>query len=146
MKKTYTVLSVTHTKISPEKGSMIWQLRDKDGYERKVNAVTTLDKAGYVDSARPIYARETPLVDRLMLQVEGDEFTIDFSSFNEAMGYIKREVFEDMQKLEQASRLSSKINRLLLVATVLILCWLGWLTVESFAEFANANTHHHDVP
>lgn len=147
MKKNYTVLSVTHTKISEEKGSMIWTLLDRDvGSERKINAVTTLDAMGYIETVRPIYVRETPLVDRLMNQVEGDNFSIDFGPFNEAMGYVKREVYEDIKKLEQASKLSQRVNRILMVVTILIICWLVWLSIESFTDFANLSANHHELP
>ncbi len=115
---------------------MTWFLSDELSHSRKVTAVTTLDKQGYVCNARPVYARETPLVDVLMQHQEGDTFSIDFQSFNEEMGYLKRDVFADMQKLEQASKLSSQVNRLLIVLVVLIVVWLGWLTVQSFYDFA----------
>ncbi len=136
MKKTFTVLSVTHTPVSPERGSMTWFLSDELHHSRKVNAVTTLDKQGHISHARPVYARETPLIEALMQHEEGDTFSIDFQSFNEEMGYLKRDVFADMQKLEQASKLSSQVNRFLVVLLVLVMTWLGWLTVQSFYNFA----------
>lgn len=136
MKKTFTVLSVTHTPMSPAKGAMTWYLSDELNHSRKVTAVTTLDKAGHVTAARAVYVREVPLVDGLMQHVEGDTFAIDFQSFNEEMGYLKRDVFADMQKLEQASKLSGRVNRVLLIIVMLLLGWLAWLTVQSLQDFA----------
>ena len=115
---------------------MTWFLSDELHHSRKVNAVTTLDKQGHISHARPVYARETPLIEALMQHDEGDTFSIDFQSFNEEMGYLKRDVFADMQKLEQASKLSSQVNRFLVVLLVLVMTWLGWLTVQSFYNFA----------
>lgn len=148
MKKTYTIQSVTHTVISPEKGSMVWQLLDAaDGRLRKVNGVTTLDKAGLVDSTRSIYLRETPLVEELLLLNEGDTFTIDFTGFNQAQGYINREMYANMQQCERLSCLTRKLGRVLAVAGVLIVLWLGWMLYGSMTEFAHQQPlKHHELP
>ena len=136
MKKTFTVLSVTHTVVSPERGSMTWYLSDELSHSRKVTAVTQLNQAEQITAAKPVYNREKPLIDCLLYKQEGETFTIDFTSFNEEMGYLKREVFADMQTLEQAGKLSHRVNRILFWLVMLVICWLGWLTFDSFQDFA----------
>jgi hypothetical protein len=146
MKKTYTVLSITHTIISPGKGSIIWQLSDEQERPRKVNAVTSLDKQGLVDSARSIYAREAPLVAVLMQRTEGETFSIDFTPFNEANGYINREMYSNLQKCERLGCLARKVWRVLVVVGLLIVLWLGWTLYGSVAEFAHKQpTRPHEL-
>ncbi|MDQ5769590.1 hypothetical protein [Thiothrix subterranea] len=149
MKKTYTIQSVTHNAISPQKGSMVWQLLDADdGRLRKVNGVTTLDNAGLVDSVRSIYAREIPLVDELLLHDSGDSFTIDFSEFNQQQGYVERDMYLDMQNCEQLSNLSRRTWRVIAVVVLLVVLWLSWMLNTSMTKFAEQQPliHKHELP
>lgn len=147
MKKTYTILSVTHTAISPEKGSIGWSLRDELGRERKVNGITTLDKNSHIESARSIYAREAPLVDELLLHFEGDTFTIDFTAFNKAQGYINREIYADLQKYQRFSCLARRAGKALAVVGALAVLWLGWTFYTSVNEFAHQQPlKRHELP
>ncbi|MBU0654199.1 MAG: hypothetical protein KJ914_03600 [Gammaproteobacteria bacterium] len=136
MKKTYTIQTVNHTPISDEKGSIIWHLIEPDGRQRKVNGVTSIDKAGLIDSARSVYARETPLVESLLLHNEGETFSIDFTEFNKAQGYINREIYADMQRCQKFSCMVRKLGRVLAVAGILIVLWLGWTFYQSANQFA----------
>jgi hypothetical protein len=149
MKKTYTIQSVSRNAISQEKGSIVWQLLDAaDGRLRKVNGVTTLDKAGAIESVRSIYAREIPLVDELLLHNEGDTFTIDFSEFNQLQGYVEREMYLDMQHCERLSGLSRRTWRIVAVLTMLVVLWLGWMLNTSMTKFAQQQPliHKHELP
>lgn len=149
MKKTYTIQSVTHNAISPQKGSMVWQLLDADdGRLRKVNGVTTLDNAGLVDSVRSIYAREIPLIDELLLHDTGDSFTIDFSEFNQQQGYVERDMYLDMQNCEQLSNLSRRTWRVIAVVVLLVVLWLSWMLNTSMTKFAEQQPliHKHELP
>lgn len=147
MKKTYTVQSVTRTAISPEKGAIAWALQDEQGRERKVNGVTTLDKDGHITSARSIYSREAPLVEELLLHFEGDTFTIDFTEFNKAQGYINREIYADLQKCQRMSCLAREAGKVLAVAAVLAVLWLGWTFYASVNEFADQQPlKRHELP
>lgn len=148
MKKTYTIQSVTHNAISPQKGSMVWQLLDADdGRLRKVNGVTTLDNAGLVDSVRSIYARETPLVDELLLHDAGDSFTIDFSEFNQQQGYVERDMYLDMQNCAHLSTLSRRTWRVIAVLGLLVILWLSWMLNTSMTKFAEQQPliHKHEL-
>ncbi len=136
MKKTYTVQTVTHTPIAEDKGSIIWHLLEPDGRQRKVNGVTTIDKDGLIDSARSIYAREAPLVEALLPYNEGETFTIDFTEFNKAQGYINREIYTNMQRCEKFACMVHRVGRVLAVATVLVVLWLGWTFYNSANQFA----------
>lgn len=152
MKKTYTIQSVTHNAISPQKGSMVWQLLDADdGRLRKVNGVTTLDNAGLVDSVRSIYAREIPLIDELLLHDAGDSFTIDFSEFNQQQGYVERDMYRDMyrdmQNCEHLSNLSRRTWRVITVVVLLVVLWLSWVLNTSMTKFAEQQPliHKHEL-
>ncbi len=148
MKKTYTIQSVTHNAISPQKGSMVWQLLDADdGRLRKVNGLTTLDNAGLVDSVRSIYAREIPLVDELLLHDAGDSFTIDFSEFNQQQGYVERDMYLDMLNCEQLSNLSRRTWRVIAVVVLLVVLWLSWMLNTSMTKFAEQQPliHKHEL-
>lgn len=136
MKKTYTIQSVTHTAISDEKGSIIWHLTEPGGRQRKVNGITSLDKVGLINSARPVYVRETPLVEALLPRNEGETFTIDFTEFNSAQGYINREIYANMRRSERLACMVSKTGRYLAVAGLLIVLWLTWTFYNSANEFA----------
>ncbi|OQX12033.1 MAG: hypothetical protein BWK73_15955 [Thiothrix lacustris] len=149
MKKTYTIQSVTHNAISPQKGSMVWQLLDADdGRLRRVNGVTTLDNAGLVDSVRSIYAREIPLIDELLRHDEGDSFSIDFSEFNQQQGYVEREMYLDMQHCEHLSTLSRRTWRVIAVVVLLVVFWLSWMLNTSMTKFAEQQPliHKHELP
>lgn len=147
MKKTYTILNVTHAAISPEKGSIGWSLRDELGRERKVNGITTLDKDNHIEAVRSIYSREAPLVEELLLHFEGDTFTIDFTAYNKAQGYINREIYADLQKCQHFSCMALRAGKALAVAGVLAVLWLGWTFYTSVHEFAHQQPlKHHELP
>lgn len=148
MTKTYTIQTVAHTAVSPGKGSITWQLQDKaDGRVRKVSGVTDLDRNGAIESAHSIYVREAPLVEELLRHYEGDTFTIDFTGFNQAQGYIHREIYANMRKRERLGLLSHKAWRVLAVLSLLTLLWLGWSMYASFNKFSQEQPLiHHELP
>ncbi|EIJ32888.1 hypothetical protein [Thiothrix nivea] len=147
MKKTYTIQTVTHTVISPGKGSIIWELLDAaDDRQRKINGITTLDKDGVIEVARSIYTRESPLVEELLLHNEGDTFTIDFTEFNKAQGYINREIYANMKKCERMACLAQRVGQVLAVAAAVAVLWLGWTLFASVNEFAQQQPLTHHVP
>ena len=148
MKKTYTIQSLVCTEISPGKGSMVWQLRDAGDHRvRRVNGISTLDKQGVIEAVRSIYAREAPLVDELLLHHEGDTFSIDFTGFNQAQGYINREMYANMQKCEKLSCMVSRLWRVLAVVAILVVLSLGWMLNTSMTKFAEQQPliHKHEL-
>ncbi|WP_028487602.1 hypothetical protein [Thiothrix lacustris] len=149
MKKTYTIQSIVCTEISPGKGSMAWQLRDNaDERLRKVSGISTLDKNGLIESVRSIYTREAPLVEELLLCQEGDTFSIDFSDFNQAQGYINREMYANMQKCERLSCMVGKLWRVLAVMALLVILSLVWMLNSSMTKFSQQQPliHHEQLP
>lgn len=149
MKKTYTIQSIVCTEISPGKGSMAWQLRDNaDERLRKVSGISTLDKNGLIESVRAIYTREAPLIDALLLRQEGDSFSIDFTGFNQAQGYINREMYANIQKCERLSCMVGKLWRVLAVMALLVILSLVWMLNSSMTKFSQQQPliHHEQLP
>ena len=83
MIKNYTVKEKTHKIISSSKASVRYVLVDEQGEERVVEAVAKLGLAKRIKSIRPIYHRETPLVDALSKASLNDLISVDFSEFNQ---------------------------------------------------------------
>jgi hypothetical protein len=148
MQKTYTILSLVCTEISPGKGSMIWQLRDtSNDVVRKVNGLSNLDKQGLIESVRSIYSREAPLIEELLLHNEGDTFTIDFTGFNKVQGYIDREMYANLQQCERLSCIVGKLWRTLAVVGILVVLSLGWMLNTSMTKFSQQQPLiHHELP
>lgn len=82
MIKTFLIHAVKTTQISPGKGLMIWLVTDERRIPRKVMGLTETDDQGLVKTVKPVYSRETPLVDALSTLVRGDLVTVDFRPFN----------------------------------------------------------------
>lgn len=147
MKKTFTIHSVTRSTISPEKGSISWQVSDEFGRERKVSGVTTLDRDGRINSARSIYKREEPLVAELLLRNKGETFTIDFTAFNEANAFMSREAYANLQRYERLSSLGHRAWRVLAVVGVVAVLWLGWTLFVSMDTLSQPQqTRTHELP
>lgn len=148
MIKTFTIQDIVRTDISPEKGGMTWFLLDEQGKERRVQAVTDLDGAGEIAAVQPIFGRETPLVEELTQHAIGDTFTIDFTAFNQAQGYINREVYANMRKCEGMACLAQRAFKMLAVVAVVALLWLGWVFYSSVQHFSQQQplTRHHELP
>jgi len=146
MKKTFTVQSVKNNSISNGKGALVWQLSDELDRPRKVTGVTTLDKQGRILSTRAVYERETPLVERLLQQNEGDTFSIDFGPINAALDYQKREVYTNMRKIQQIGRLGDWVTQLLWALIVLVSCWLIWVLFDSVSHFIHFPASNHELP
>ncbi len=137
MKKTFTILSVRHKVLAKKKGLMIWQLRDENNQLRKVEAFTILDKNEFIKGFKAIHAREVLLVEELNHHVEGATFEIDFTHFNEAQGYLKREAFANMQQREKINELSNRVTRILLMTSFIVLvalCWQAYTAITSFTH------------
>jgi len=133
MKKTFTVHGLQHKEISPGKGSITWLLSDEKGVPRKIAGVTTIDKAGVIETITSVYKREIPLVKRLHAVEKGDTFTLDFSDFNEKEGYAPRDVYDDMRSVEKASGLAAGAHKyLLMVGAVAVL----WFTYTAFNDIS----------
>lgn len=82
MIKTFLVHAVKTTQVSPGKGLITWLVTDENRIPRKVLGVTETDEQGFVKAVKPVYSRETPLVDALKTLVRGDMVTVDFRPFN----------------------------------------------------------------
>lgn len=143
MKKTFTVREMHHKEISPGKGSIVWLLADEAGLPRKVNAITDVAGDGVIEKMRPVYKRETPLVERLHYMNEGQTFIIDFSSYNQQENYAPREVYSHMRTLERVGNTATLINRSVMLGGLLVVLWLayGLFTdlIELQAKLASAS-------
>lgn len=137
MIKTFTIRAVTHKEISPGKGSIVWQLTDEAGNPRKVTAITTLDKNGYIDHMQAIYKRERPLVEALQQREEGEIFTKDFSKFNRENGYVAREMYNNMNVAQSTAMVSKRVNRVFMGGSLLVLLWLAYYAFTGFASLVN---------
>lgn len=140
MKKTFTIHDITRKEISPGKGSMVWFLTDEKGLPRKVNAITDVDKDGVVHGVNAVYSRETPLVTTLMYRDVGDEFSIDFSSFNNSHHYTPRKPYKphhlDRPKLIQPKHIWSILwlGVFILLGVVLYLISQDFTNMHVFSE------------
>lgn len=137
MIKTFTIRAVTHKEISPGRGSIVWQLTDESGNPRKVSAITTLDKNGYIDHMQAIYKRERPLVEALQQRDEGETFTKDFSKFNRENGYVAREMYNNMNVAQSTAAVGKRVNRVFMVGSLLALLWLAYYAFSGFSSLVN---------
>ena len=126
MTKTFTVQEIQHKEISPGKGSIIWLLADERGLSRKVNAITDIDANGVIQKMRPVYKRETPLVERLHYVNEGQRFSLNFSAYNKQENYAPREVYTNMRSIEKVGSLAKGVSRFIMLAGLLLVCWLAY--------------------
>ena len=78
----YTVTGYNFTEISSGKGSIEYQLMDEYGNERTVTAMAKLNLFKKVSKVRPIYHRESPLIEALSRTKLNDSIVVDFSEFN----------------------------------------------------------------
>ena len=126
MAKTFTVQEIQHKEVSPGKGSIVWLLSDEQGLPRKVNAITDIAANGVVDKMRPVYKRETPLVERLHYLNEGQTFTLDFSGYNQQENYAPREIYTNMRSIEKVGSLATGFTRVVMLGGLLLVCWLAY--------------------
>ena len=135
MKKTFIVRQYQHKAIAADRGVAVWELVDEAERPRKVTALTQLDAAGIIENAKPVYHRETPLVEHLLNAGEGECFSIDFSSFNTTQQYLPRAPV-GLAAPHAAPLMSLFLYRLLLGLGVFSALWLIWSFIESVATFA----------
>jgi hypothetical protein len=147
MKKTFTIHQISRSNVSEERGSMSWLLSDEDGYERKVNSITTLDRNGAIIAAKAIFGREVPLVEALWLRSEGETFDVDFTGFNETHGYTYREVYSDMRSHERLAGLGKQVGWLFTALLLAGVVWLGWAFYDSMNALKNQQPiRTHELP
>ena len=125
-----------HTEVSPGKGSIIWLLSDENGKPRKINAITDIDENGFIDRFHAVYKREIPLVEQLQHIEKGDNFTIDFSLYNEQLNYKPREVYNNMRKQEEVAGLSAGFVKFLLFAGGLAAAWFAYAATSDVAQMS----------
>jgi len=136
MTKTFNVHAVHHTEVSPGKGSIIWLLSDEKGKPRKINAITDIDADGFIEGFHAVYKREIPLVEQLQRVEKGDNFTIDFSAYNQQKNYLPREVLDNMREQEKAAGLSANFIKFLLFAGSLSAAWFAYAAVSDVSQMS----------
>jgi hypothetical protein len=134
MKKTFIVRKYQHEAIAANRGVAVWELTDEAERPRKVTALTHLDQAGVIENAKPVYHRETPLVEQLLNVCEGESFSIDFTSFNTAQQYAPRASLQLVSTHSDALPLF--LFRLMALTGLLSILWMFWNFIESVATFA----------
>ena len=82
MIKNYTIIEKEIKEISASKASIRYVLLDEQGQERVVEAFAKLGMTKKVKSLKPIYQRETPLVEALTNAEIDDVINVDFTEFN----------------------------------------------------------------
>ncbi len=82
MLKTYTLKQKSYGRVSANKGTVRYILQEEDGSERTVMAMTELGLTKKVKAIRPMFHRESPLIDKLALAEVNDRIWVDFSDFN----------------------------------------------------------------
>ena len=137
MKKTFIVRQYQHEAIAADRGVAVWELIDEAERPRKVTALTQLDAAGIIENAKPIYHRETPLVEQLLNVCQGESFTIDFTSFNTAQQYAPRLCLQTTGSVgNTGDMLPLFLFRVMAALGVLSVVWMFWSFIESVATFA----------
>ncbi|HMT93784.1 hypothetical protein [uncultured Thiothrix sp.] len=121
MIKTFLVHAAKTTQVAPRKGLITWLVTDENRVPRKVMGLTELDESGLVKTVKPVYSRETPLVEALTTLVRGDLVTIDFRPFNLTHGYEERLVYESIDQNKRF--LLPRLSKLVALAT--LACALG---------------------
>ena len=134
MKKTFIVRKYQHEAIAANRGVAVWELVDEAERPRKVTALTQLDDAGVIENAKPVYYRETPLVEQLLNVCEGESFSIDFTSFNTAQQYAPRAPMPAVAI--NADVLPLFLLRLMALMGLLSVLWMFWSFIEAVATFA----------
>lgn len=86
----YIFKSYKFKEISKKKGSIEYLLVDESGNERLVTAMAELNWRKQIHRVRPVYHRESPLVEALANTDLEDTLVVDFSEFNKkhARGYV----------------------------------------------------------
>ena len=137
MKKTFIVRKYQHEVIATDRGVAVWELVDEAERPRKVTALTQLDTTGIIENAKPIYHRETPLVEQLLNVCQGESFTIDFMSFNTAQQYAPRLRLQPTSNAgNTGDALPLFLFRLMAAMGLLSVLWMFWSFIESVATFA----------
>lgn len=137
MKKTFIVRQYQHEAIAADRGVAVWELVDEAERPRKVTALTQLDAAGIIENAKPIYHRETPLVEQLLNVCQGESFTIDFTSFNTAQQYAPRLCLQTTGSVgNTGDMLPLFLFRVMAALGLLSVVWMFWSFIESVATFA----------
>ena len=137
MKKTFIVRQYQHEAIAADRGVAVWELIDEAERPSKVTALTQLDAAGIIENAKPIYHRETPLVEQLLNVCQGESFTIDFTSFNTAQQYAPRLCLQTTGSVgNTGDMLPLFLFRVMAALGLLSVVWMFWSFIESVATFA----------
>ena len=137
MQKTFIVRKYQHEAIAVDRGVAVWELLDEAERPRKVTALTQLDAAGVIENAKPVYHRETPLVEQLLNVCQGESFTIDFTSFNTAQQYAPRLCLQTTGSVgNTGDMLPLFLFRVMAALGLLSVLWMFWSFIESVATFA----------
>jgi hypothetical protein len=116
MIKTFLVHAVKATEVSPGKGLITWLVTDENRIPRKVMGITETDERGVVKAVKPVYSRETPLVEALTPLVRGDMITIDFRPFNLTHDYEGRIAYSPVDAEQRF--LIPRLSKLVALATL----------------------------
>lgn len=116
MIKTFLVHAVKTTQVAPGKGLITWLVTDENRVPRKVMGLTETDDEGLVKAVKPVYSRETPLVEALTTLVRGDLVTIDFRPFNLSHGYEDRLIYASVD--QNRYFLLPRLSKLVAMATL----------------------------
>lgn len=128
MIKTFLIHAVKTTEVAPGKGLIIWLVTDENRVPRKVMGLTDTDEQGIVKTVKPIYSRETPLVEALTTLVRGDMITIDFRPFNLTHDYNERLSYQALD--ENRHFLIPRLSKLAAITT--LGCALGIALVVTY--------------
>ena len=82
MVKTFTIKAYNFKQVSQGKGAIEYLLVDEFGEKRIVTAVAKIGWNKKISSIKPVYTRETPLVQALADRVVNDQIIVDFTGFN----------------------------------------------------------------
>lgn len=82
MVKTFTIKEYNFKQVSQSKGAIEYVLVDEFGGKRTVTAVAKIGWNKKISSVKPVFKRETPLVQALVNRAVNDQVIVDFTGFN----------------------------------------------------------------
>jgi len=82
MVKTFTIKEYKFKQVSQSKGAIEYLLEDEFGEQRTVTAIAKIGWNKKISSVKPVFKRETPLVQALANRAVDDQIVVDFSGFN----------------------------------------------------------------
>lgn len=82
MVKTFTIKEYNFKQVSQNKGAIEYILVDEFGQKRTVTAVAKIGWNKKIKSVKPVFKRETPLVQALVSRAVNDQVIVDFAGYN----------------------------------------------------------------